>query len=203
MKKDSYILFSEFYNQSKHDESKISFSEFFIQNQLNLELILKSAFRAKNYLHIEFIFEAIRSEYLLVDAPSSQLNTLFEVAIDFVKIQTTEINSQLMWLVKQVFDIELHQSHLMRTESNHQPLFFELCYEILAPRFHLLIESDEEESYLDCVHWVIYSIGHFRNHPSELRRLQPRIEPILIENYGTNHHLKVKWFQLFNELKPE
>ncbi|MBI1184140.1 hypothetical protein GC194_07705 [bacterium] len=201
MENSSYNDFNKLFNKiisnDLSDEKFEVIKSFVEDGTFELTSVLKGAIDNNDFNQINTIIESIRREYFLEKGGVSLFKILLTTAINFVKRQNERIEEDLMWNVKQIMDIELHQSHLVENNDENNNLFFELCYELADPRFKEIESTDENELYGLCIYFLMFSSGHFKDNPFQLRKLQPRIQRIIENDYGRDHYFSESWLELF------
>ena len=202
----SYALFSKFCSQTQlqYEDLEELHSKGIepLMNDVRFDLTdaLNGALHSKKMDHISILIESVRRDYLLKVGGEPLYHLLLMTGLDFCQAQTSAIDADLMWNVRQVMDIWLHQSHHVPERVETDRLFFELCCELLDPRFRKMEQTDEFGFYGLCIYFVMRTDGLFKRNTEQLRELQPRIQTIIDNRYGRDHHFSQHWIKLFDQL---
>ena len=207
MKNTSYIKFLDFFEEHSKDFDKDVTDEAYDKLKLMVEQgifelkeILKGALEKRNIEQVRVIIESIRREYFLEYGDSTLYELLLRTAIKFIKEQEDNTEDELMWNVSQILDIHFHQSQLVDNNPIHEELYFDLCFELVNPRFRVLLKNNGFSSYDRCLYFVMFASGIFRENKEHLKLLQPRIQWIIDNDYGKEHHFSEDWMELFSQI---
>ena len=187
-------------NKKAYEEQYAAIKSLVDDGTITLAKMLNGALNSGNSEHIDILVEAIRRDYLLHLGGSALYKLLLQMALDFTRKQINQFDAEEFWNVKQVMDIELHQSHHVSNSDQHRQLFFELCYELLDPRLKEFEDVDKYDAYGSCLYFVMRTDGTFKNDTEQLTKLQPRIQRVIEQQYGPDHHFSKRWIKLFETL---
>jgi len=190
---DSYKNYKPFYDQLK---LKI------INNEFDLKDCLSKALKEDEIEHLSILIELIRCWYLLKVFDYTLYNFLLRVGIKLVKEQKESISTKKMKNVCQILDINFHQSHLVEKKSINNDLYFELCLNLLDPRF-MDFPNPMKGPYRGCLYFIMSSSGFYNINRKYIEEIKPLIEPIIHNVYGKDHHFSVAWIKLLQEFHTE